>query len=170
MFSVYRFGNCVPFKIRERGTPCDDFYTPEVDHVYISDRRTGGNIDKYLDFIELSDVIIDTIPDKCVYIALKVLCHYYLPPCGNSTFFEPPTSVCMEPCNHLAEICPLEWERLVAFFEHEDISLKKNGLTLINCSNTGEYLDLPHCCSDVGVDIGKFSGVRVLYVQSNIPL
>ena len=171
IFSVYRFGNCVPFKIRQRGTPCDALYTPGVDHVYISNRRRGGNFDQYLSYVEDSGLVLNVIPERCIDPALRVLCHFFLPPCGNSTFFEPPTSVCMEACNYLAEICPFEWEQVVAYFEVNDYWLRPNGLTFINCSNTGEYLDpLPHCCSDVGVNIRKFSGVRVLYVQSDIRL
>ena len=165
----YRFGNCVPFKIRQRGTPCDDLYTPGVDHVYISNQRSDGNFDQYLYFVEESRIVFDVIPERCIDPAQRVLCHFFLPPCGNSTFFEPPTSVCMEACNYLAEICPFQWEQVVAYFEENDYRLRPDGLTFINCSNTGEFLDpLPYCCSDVGVEIRRFSEVRVLYAKSDI--
>ena len=155
----YRFGNCVPYEVHEQTIPCDAFYTPGVDHIYVSYQRLGGDFDRYINVIEQSaSLFLAVFQDECRDPAIQVLCHFFLPPCGNSTVFEPPTSVCKEACNYLREICPSEWEQVVAHFEANDDWLAPNGLHFINCSNTGEYLDpLPYCCSDVGVDIRMFS-------------
>ena len=154
LFCAYRFGNCVPFTLGERENICDGFYTPGVDYVYIPYRRQNGIYSELIAVAENAAIIRGGIPDRCLDPAIRVFCHYYLPPCGNTTLFEPPTSVCMEVCNYLRDLCPLEWERVVAFFEESDATFRPEGLTFINCSNTGEYLDpLPYCCSDTGVDI-----------------
>ena len=167
---TYRFGNCLPYKIRERGNPCDLVYTEGIDYIYLPDRRTGGDIDRYLNLVEDASLILSLVPDKCLDPALRVLCHFYFPPCGNSTHFQSPTSVCIEFCNYLQELCPFEWGQAIAFFEENDSRLRPQGLTFINCSNTGEYLDpLSYCCSDVGLQIRMFIviiGVIDLYVQS----
>ena len=170
---TYSFGSCVPYKIREEGgTPCDVVYTAGVDYFYLSNRRTDGDIDRYLDLVEDSELITNVVPEKCFDPALRILCHFYFPPCGNSTIFQSPTSVCIEFCNYLQETCPFEWEIVIGYFEENDFWLRPIGLTFINCSNTGEYLDpLPYCCSDVGLQIRMFSfiiGVIDLYVQKKV--
>ena len=155
----YRFGNCVPYETNERSIPCDAIYTPDIDHTYISYRRQKGNILSYRQAIAVpAGLLLDKFRDECHDPALRILCHYYFPPCGNSTVFEPPTSVCMETCNYLRELCPNEWNDIVAYFEENDATIRSYGATFINCSNTGEYLNpLPHCCSDVGIDIRMFN-------------
>ena len=152
---AHRFGNCVPYQTNEQSIGCDTLYTPGVDHIYVSYQRTGGNLNRYIDIIEdAADLLIGVFPEKCRDSAIRVLCHYYLPPCGNSTMFEPPTSVCMEACNYLQEMCPNEWEYVVSYFEQSDTRHGAYGANFINCRNTGVYLDpLPHCCSYVGLDI-----------------
>ena len=161
VMSAYRLGNCVPYKVHEQSIPCDAFYTPGVDHVYVSHQRLGGDLDRYITVTEQNaGLLLAIFQNECRDPAIRVLCHFFLPPCGNSTVFEPPTSVCKEACNYLRDICPSEWEQVVAYFEESDDRLRPDGLTLINCNNTGEYLNpLPHCCSDVGVDIRMFSSL-----------
>ena len=88
----------------------------------------------------------------------EVLCHYYLPPCGNATVFELPTSVCEDVCEHLENLCPEVVREIDIFFETNKEILAPYGLTMINCSNTGDYLPpIQHCCSSLGIDIRKFS-------------
>lgn len=149
----YRFGKCVPYKTREKGNQCDFLYTPDVDNVYVSFQRENETFDDYIDFVESAGLLPIVLPRKCIDPFMRVFCHFLLPPCGNSTVLELPTSVCMESCKYVQEICPLEWEKLLAHFEPNEPFLRRNGVTLFNCSNTGEYLNpLPHCCSDVLVD------------------
>jgi len=150
---AHRFGNCVPYQTHEQTIGCDALYTPGVDYIYVSYQRTGGNLDRFLDYIEdAANFVLNVFQAECYNPALRVLCHYYLPPCGNSTTFEPPTSVCTEVCSDLKEMCRDGWEFVVSTLEEGDLRLKAHGATFINCSNTGEYLDpLPHCCSDVGI-------------------
>ena len=137
------------------GTPCDDLFQQGVDYVYIPNTRTGGDLRSYLRFFRDTDLAFQLAPDKCKREAQLVLCHHFLPPCGNSTVFEPPTSVCKDVCNYLRSLCLVEYEFVLDYFQQRP-GLLLAGLTLINCSNTGEYIEpLPHCCSDVGIDIRK---------------
>ena len=141
----------MPFTPGERETLCDGLYTPGVDHVYIPYRRQDVAL---ITLLENAAAFRERVPDKCLDPAIRVFCHYYLPPCGNTTLFEPPTSVCMEVCNYLGDLCPSEWEQAVTFFEVNEALFYE---AFINCSNTGEYLDPnPYCCSDVGVDIRMY--------------
>ena len=148
----------MPHEAREVSIPCDAIYTPGVDHIYVSYQRTGGNLSVYRDIIEpYAALVLDVFRGECHDLAIRVLCHYYLPPCGNSTTFEPPNSVCMESCNYLQETCLSQWNQVAAFFEENSSLARRYGVTFINCSNTGEYLNpLPHCCSDLGIDIRTY--------------
>lgn len=122
---AYRFGNCVPFEAPERGTPCDILYTPGVDYIYVSYRRKGGDFDEYLDIFEdFAGLLFNIIPEKCRSPTIHVLCHYFLPPCGNFTTYVPPKSICSDACNYLQETCPSAWEQVIAYFEDNDFWLR----------------------------------------------
>ena len=146
---THSYGNCVPFDSSslDSETPCDDLFEQGVDYVYISNNREGGDLRSYLRFFESAIFAFKIAPDRCKREGKLLMCHYFLPPCGNSTVFEPPTSVCEVVCNYVRSLCPAAYIGAVDYFQQEhNVSL--------NCSNTGEYLEtLPHCCSDVGVDV-----------------
>ena len=36
--------------------------------------------------------------EDCVEQVHRILCHYYLPPCGNATHHVPPSSICQKDC------------------------------------------------------------------------
>ena len=151
----------MPYKTLEQGNQCGFLYTPDVDNVYVPFQREFENFDQYITFADIAVLTPFLIPSKCIDPFMRIFCHFFLPPCGNSTVLELPTSVCMETCKSVQEICPLEWERLLTYYEANDIFFRRNGLTFINCSNTGEYLNpLPYCCSDVGVDTCMLSIVE----------
>ena len=154
---IYSYGNCVPFNSSSTrlGTPCDELFQQGVDYVYMPYTRKGGQLRSYLQFLEDVYIAFQLAPDLCKRQAQLGMCHYFLPPCGNSTVFEPPTPVCDDICNHIHDLCPVEFEFVVQYFEQRP-RLVEAGLTFINCSNTGEYLEpLPYCCSDVGISIRK---------------
>ena len=122
--------------------------------MFLSSRRTEGNFDRYAYFFKDTKVFFDFIPPECINEARKVLCHYYLPTCGNSTVFEPPTSVCEDVCEYLWNLCPNEFQQMALQFSFEAESLAKLGLTMINCLNTGEFISpLQYCCSDLDIEI-----------------
>ena len=158
---LYRYGNCVPYDTSSltRGTPCDDLHIQNVDNVFIPYNRAGGNLQYYLSFVRDTDLLFSFIPEICRDEAKLVICHYFSPTCGNSTVFEPPTSVCEDICNYLRSLCPMEWEQASEYFEVRP-DLASIGFTMINCSNTGEYLPPSHCCEDLGIEIRKCIAVH----------
>ena len=100
--------------------------------------------------IQSANLAFTIVPDLCNREVQLILCHYFLPPCGNSTVFEPLTSVCEDICNYFHDLCP-EIIKDVSNYLNQ-----RYNQTLINCSNTGEGIEpLPHCCSDVGINIRK---------------
>ena len=92
----YRYGNCVPYNSSSlsRGTPCDDLYIQDVDSVFIPYRRAGGNLEYFLSFVGDAELVFKFVPEICKDETKLVICHYFLLTCGNSTVFEPPTSIC----------------------------------------------------------------------------
>ena len=81
---------------------------------------------------------------RCYDAARRIICHFYLPPCGNSTIFELPTSVCKETCYAVQDMCGEEWENVVSMFEQR--------ATFIECEDTGKHLNpLLYNCSDLGI-------------------
>ena len=144
-----RFGYCKLFQSENHGTLCDALYTPEVDYVYT---KWGTNVNS-LDIDIHTNALLPGITSWCIESVIKIWCHIFLPSCGNSSVFKPPTSVCKETCNYVKEKCDNMWNIFELYIKNTT-----DVLTPINCSNTGEHLDpLPYCCSDVGIDLRMFS-------------
>ena len=118
LIPLLRYGKCFPYDTSStpNGTPCDELYTEGETYVFLSSCRTGGNINIYFLLFQDSNSYFDLIPPECIYEARKVLCHYYLPTCGNSTVFEPPTSVCEDVCDYLRNLCPDQFQQLALQF------------------------------------------------------
>ena len=156
MFLTCRHGNCVPYRSQETPTPCDAIYESGVDYIYVSYERFDGSFSRFMHVIQKFGFQLLSTLESCYDTALKVICHYYLPPCGNATHFKPPTSVCSDTCHKLQDLCPLEWDLVVKTFEQNMIILEEDGLLFIECDNPGLYLHpLPHCCSNAGVNTCK---------------
>ena len=154
VYCTYRYGNCVPYNSSSlrQGTPCDDLYIQNVDYVFIPFDRANGTLENYLYFVEKTRIAFNLAPEICKHEAKVVFCHYFLPPCGNSAVFEPPTSVCKDVCSYTHSLCPEQWALVKEFMKNQPRYVE-NGFTMINCSNTGEYLDpLSHCCEDLGIN------------------
>ena len=103
------------------------------------------------DIITFGPVLLASL-DRCYDAARRIICHFYLPPCGNSTLFELPTSVCKETCYTVQDMCGEEWENVVSMFEQNRLSIEPEGTTFIECEDTGKHLNpLPYNCSDLGI-------------------
>jgi hypothetical protein len=153
---VNSYGSCFPYDTSSTpsGTPCDEIYTQQETYVFLSSRRAEGDFNRYLTQFQDTTLFFSLIPAKCINEARKILCHYYLPTCGNATVFEPPTSVCEDVCEHLKNICPDQFQQLALHFLLNSGVLQPLGLTMINCLDTGDYISpLQHCCSDLGIEI-----------------
>ena len=137
-------------------TPCDHLYESGVDYVYVPRNRTKGNYRKLMELMHNVGFFYHNLFDECLDSGLHLLCHFYLPPCGNSTHFEPPAAVCPSACRIPSLECPDEWARVVNVFQDNDAIINAEGLYLINCSDTGEHLHpVPHCCHNAGINTRK---------------
>lgn len=144
-YLIFRYGTCFPFQADEEiSSPCDFLYKSGVDYIYAS-YSSIENFGKYIKTITKTATRLTSVSDECLRSTIRVMCHYYLPSCGNSTHFKPPTSVCSNVCHIQSQMCPYEWTEFMNAFVNDMIGF-------INCNNTGKLLDpLPHCCSNVGI-------------------
>ena len=138
-------------------TLCNSVFRAGVDLVYIPYTRTRGDQRLLSSYMNDSNSFVSPLmQERCREVTIKLLCNYYLIPCGNSSVFQPPVSVCSEQCFHLRnDLCPNEWEQVLAFFRSNP-ELVALGLGFIECNNTGLILEpLPHCCTDAGITLRK---------------
>ena len=161
-----RYGSCVPF---ESVDFCDEIYEPKIDYIYIPNNRSEGSLSQLKRHIrKYGEIFIEELK-ACKSIALRVLCHYYLPPCGRGNQFKPPSAVCKEQCHIIAQECPDEWDNLVKSFQFFRERVESAGLHLINCDFPGLYLEpLPHCCSDLNLNSCKLKSVIILIIILSI--
>ena len=137
-------------------TPCNSLFRAGVDYIYIPNTRTVGSQNFLSRYINDTEFALRLLPERCRDAAIRLLCTFYFIPCGNSTVFQPPVSVCSEQCFHLRnDLCPTEWVQVLAFFRTRP-DLIRLGLGFIDCNNTGLILEpLPYCCTDAGVTLRK---------------
>ena len=154
----FSYGTCQPYStgFTHEGIPCDDLYTQHETYVYLSPLRGQGSLEYYIYKFRNTQLFFNFIPMDCIVESRKILCQYYLPTCGNSTIFQPPTSVCQDVCEHFKTQCPQVYQQLSQYFTSNEEDLAPLGLTMINCSNTGDFIDpLKHCCTDLDIEIRK---------------
>ena len=121
---------------------CDSVLRPGIDYVYTRFiLGNQGSITKLLnDKLKAVQGFIPLYDQDCVKQVYRVLCHYYLPPCGNATRPTSPSSICHEECHRVKEECAIVWHSVVSALE--DIK------PTINCSDTSKLLfPVPHCCT-----------------------
>ena len=150
---VYSFGKCEVYEFPTY--ICNGILRHGVDFVYISNKlsSTQSNLSTTLNH-KLQGFV--SIHDKdCVELVFRVMCHYYLPPCGNFTHPLPPTSLCQEECAHIQGSCPATWEAATIAFTDPPF---------INCEGTFDLLSpLPTCCTGAGI-IGRLKTSHILHV------
>ena len=144
----FRYGACIPFSLSPTlnfTTLCEGVYQKGKDYVYISKQETADYYVNLLNVIGETEYLLreNFADNECTDPLLRMICHYYLPPCGNSTHFEPPTSVCEAACELQSEKCQI-------FLENFQQTLKRFTGDQLNCSTS--ILDpLPHSCSNLGL-------------------
>ena len=143
LLTLSRHGSCVPFSpnLLGRDIPCESVYESGTDYVYVEDHEPFRALN-----------IIWRIQNEfkedsfCRNSTIKMICHHYLPPCGNSTHFEPPSAVCSDACLLQRHMCRTRWSK----FESQ-LSEISNPL---NCSHLE---NAPLCWSDQEISTSKFS-------------
>ena len=140
-----RFGKCEAYT---GGVElCEGVLRPALDLIYIpKSHGTQSNISTILNSkIQISHQLLATHDKDCVDQVFRVMCHYYLPPCGNFTHPLPPTSICQKECSQVQSKCQETWQTArVLLTPHP----------FINCDDTSELLfPLPHCCTGAGISV-----------------
>lgn len=135
-----RFGRCIAYT---GGVEvCDGILTAGTDFVYI--KSHSDNISVYLNDKINGSLFVDHRKD-CVLQVFRIMCYYFLPPCGNKTKIIQPSSVCQEECSQVQSSCQDTWHL---------IKLRFNSNPFISCEDTSELLyPLPHCCTGAGIVI-----------------
>ena len=137
-------------------TPCDRFFKDGVDRFFVANDRHDGDVYRYVNYFDNPQIgLAFKILPQCPEEARRVLCQYFLPPCGNLTMFEPPKSICEDVCDYLLTLCPDAYRAVVDFFKSRPDLIELGFYIFSSCSNTGDFLDFPHCCSDLDIDIRK---------------
>ena len=125
------------------------------DRIYIlKSHGTQSNISTILNSkIQILHELVATYDKDCVNQMFRVMCRYYLPPCGNFTHKQPPTSICQEECSQVQSKCPETWQTA---------RIAVSPFPFINCDDTSELLfPLPNCCTGAGGSGNKASSSMV---------
>ena len=88
----------------------------------------------------------------------RVMCHYYLPPCGNFSHTHPPTSIYQVECSQ-------EMSRNMADCWNSSISI-----SFMNCYDTFQLIfPLPNCCTGAGILAGSGDKASSSVVSITMP-
>ena len=135
-----RFGKCDVYD--GDVTVCESIVTPLLDRIYIPSNY--DNVSFILnDKIETFHDLVATHKKYCIEQVLRVMCRYYLPPCGNFSHPLPPSSICKEECSLVQSKCYDTWTTAAAVL---------HPLPFIDCDDTSRLLiPLPNCCTGAGI-------------------
>ena len=159
----YRDGGvCEPYvgTSTNRISPCDGYFTPDIDYVYIPNTRLDGNQHALRIVVEDANIAFTFVRLACIDFAKRLLCtHFYLP-CGHNGTYNVPRFICSNVCTYFSEtFCPDVWllatdalTNLVAPQYQNDESLR-----LPNCSEPQQQIDFlnlhDNCCTNGGIVI-----------------
>ena len=133
----YRFGKCEQYKgYRD---VCNGIFTVDVDYVFVLTNL--GTQESISDLLILATHQLKS--SNCHDNILRVICNYYLIPCGTNSSLVPPYSICPENCSAVQMECPEAWKEAQEQLEDHQF---------ISCEDTSALLfPLPSCCTGVGL-------------------
>ena len=146
-----RFGTCETYG---GGVEvCAGLVRRVFDRIYIF--KNHGNFSSILNNkMQRFQELFATHDKDCVDQVYRVMCRYYLPPCGNFTHPLPPTSICQEECSQVQSKCPETWQFAAAVLAP---------YPFINCDDTSELLfPLPNCCTGAGILTATVASISVV--------
>jgi hypothetical protein len=161
-----RFGYCEPYAGNCK--LCNKIFRESIDYVFIaavhgSQKNISSIIDSeippYLESNSLED------GDECYENILRVICNYYLMPCGTESVKLPPYSLCSEECSTVERDCPIAWRTAKHALENYNF---------ISCDKTSNFIfPLPSCCTSMGIEWSnkpetKTSHVNVIGVGGGV--
>lgn len=106
-----------------------------------------GSQEEVAQFLEstLPHSLISDAGDYCRLQIYRIVCNYYLIPCGNASNMLPPSSICPDECSVVEKACPSVWEALT-----QELKFNK---PFLSCNDTSKSLiPLPNCCTGVGIE------------------
>ena len=143
---MYSFGKCETYEFET--DVCNGALRVGLDNVYISNRLDGNQSSISTNMnskIQNMEAIITRHSKECVEQVYRVICYYYLPPCGNITYTQSPSSLCQEECVHVEESCQATWQAAELVFTDPPF---------IDCEDTSQLLSpLPNCCTGAGIEL-----------------
>ena len=124
---------------------CNEILTPALDYVFIP--RARGTQEHVVSLLQssLPDLTITEAGDYCREQIYRIVCNYYLNPCGSEEDEYPPLSICSEQCVIVKETCHSAWEAV-------RLAMAGSDLPFIDCNDTSvSPIPLPNCCTGVGI-------------------
>ena len=163
-------GNCEPYldSSSNRVSPCDQFFTPGVDYVYILNARVGGNQHRLRLLVEDAKGGIDFISEHCRDVLVRFLCYNYYLPCGYNGTYHVPQFVCSEFCKYVSQtLCQDLWKKAADLLITQIAPSLRNDKTLRlpNCNYTDEhisYLNLSNdCCYNGNIETSTLTCISL---------
>ena len=151
-YAFYRFGYCEPYS--GSCELCNEIFRESIDYVFIAAvHGSQQNITSFIDN-EIPPYLKSTSfeeGDECYKNMLRVICNYYLIPCGTESLQVPPYSICSEDCFAVERHCPGTWRTVKHSLENYNF---------ISCQNTSNFIfPLPSCCTSVGIELPSKTGM-----------
>ena len=128
---------------------CEGVLTAGADFVFITKNHgSQGNVSDFLKKkVPISLLTRNDDESFCFNLIQRVICHYYLIPCGTIGTRLPPSSICQEECSEVQSSCPAGWQT---------VQLGLKDYQFISCDNTAASLyPLPNCCTGAGIALPK---------------
>ena len=133
-----RFGRCERYSGGVK--ICDGILAADTDFVY--NMSHSSITSAYLNHKINISLFVDH-EKNCVQQVFRIICHYFLPSCGNITKTHPPSSICQQECVGVLASCLTTWNLA---------KLRFNSDLFITCDDTSKLLyPLPHCCTGAGI-------------------
>lgn len=98
-----------------------------------------------------SELLNDKVPSalfsgyakNCVENMFRIICYYFLPPCGTTKNPHLPSSICEKECSEVQVSCQNLWDFVKSRLGSEQF---------IDCEDTSDLLfPIPNCCTGAGV-------------------
>ena len=130
---------------------CNEVFRTGIDYVYIS---TSLGTQQNVSMLLQSEYLASTFHADsmfCYDTILKVICKYYLSPCGTESLQVFPHSICADECSNIERDCPKVWKSANSLLEH-----------FITCNYTSDLIfPLPSCCEGLSPTTQGYNIVHV---------
>ena len=120
---------------------CDRFHNSS-DYVFTRFKHQSYILDE-LDS-RVYDMLSENSDGECGDLMARLLCHYFVAPCGANRELHLPLSVCPDECNYVQSACPIQWSTVNNILTNAQLST-------IKCAAGSLLQGLAPCCIDAGI-------------------